>query len=208
MEVISGISVKKRFNNIFLRNHLKIIFKTQSGVSSKLQKARYLKVCCTCKVSITAHAYKIHINCADIMRIITAQLLSSFRISPLFIFEPTEVRTRTDFVFVHTKGRGNSAVPTIQILSREKPKWVWYRLLTWGISFNWLNKANWDNPKEHIDRCFLKFFCGDNNCTQNFYCETSFSKAIWKRLEDTIQMNLKETSSLNVKCHTVTTISW
>jgi hypothetical protein len=32
MEVISGISIKKRFNNIFLRNHLKKIFKMQSGV--------------------------------------------------------------------------------------------------------------------------------------------------------------------------------
>jgi hypothetical protein len=32
MEVISGISAKERFNNIFLRNHLKKIFKMQSGV--------------------------------------------------------------------------------------------------------------------------------------------------------------------------------
>jgi hypothetical protein len=33
MEVISGISVKKRFNETFLRNHLKIFFKMQSGVT-------------------------------------------------------------------------------------------------------------------------------------------------------------------------------
>jgi hypothetical protein len=48
MEVTSGISVKKRFNNTFLRNHLKKIFKMQSGVINpghriqlKMEKARF-----------------------------------------------------------------------------------------------------------------------------------------------------------------------
>jgi hypothetical protein len=36
MEVISGISVKKRFNNIFLRNHLKKISKCRVVLSNKL----------------------------------------------------------------------------------------------------------------------------------------------------------------------------